>query len=205
MSVRVDLFLILNLLIVAIILFSIIAWYLSHRAQVRAWTELAEQLGLTCEASQNPLSKITVSGVYRSRQVWLGTITRGSGKHRHTYTRVVSTLNGPAPFQMELYQQSIFSSIAKAVGMQDIELGDANLDPKYVIKGQPVVAVQRALLSMDLRQRLLEMPALHLMVTGQEVTCEKHGIERDANRLRDIFDLVSSLADQVERETSFMG
>jgi hypothetical protein len=184
-----------SLLIMA--LFIVLA-VLGQRKRVHAWEEFAVQLGLSFEPG-GFLRQPAISGSYRSHAVRLDTFTRGSGQHSTTYTRIVLSLANPSGMQMELGGENVFSKIGKALGGQDIETGDAELDGRYVIKGQPESAVLRVLMQINLRQRLIEARWLHVKLNGDTLRYERRGIESNPETLKLLFDLLADLADGVER------
>jgi hypothetical protein len=165
----------------------------------RAWTNLAERAGLNIEPGNFFGGGLCVSGVYHSHQLTLDKFTRHHGKSSTTYTRIVLFLNRQAGLQLDLSTEGMFSKIGKLLGMQDIHTGDEALDQRYVIRGQPEDQVTRLLLSYDLRQKLIEAPALHVKINGQEIYYEKSGVETNEDTLLALFDLLTSLAVGVER------
>ncbi len=169
-----------------------------QQKNARAWKDLAARLGLEV----GPVKFFfmpTVSGSYRAHELRLDTFTRGSGKNSTTYTRVMLALANPGGMQLELSGENVFSKIGKALGGQDIETGDAELDGRYVIKGQPESAVLRILMQINLRQRRLEVKGLHVKVNGDTLYYERRGIESNPETLRALIDLLVDIADGVER------
>ena len=69
--------------------------YAQRKSRARAWGEVAGQLGLRLEPGSF-FSVPQVIGTYRGRDLRLDTFTRGTRRHRHTYTRIVVSLNSPA-------------------------------------------------------------------------------------------------------------
>ncbi|MFK7988275.1 MAG: hypothetical protein AB8I08_19805 [Sandaracinaceae bacterium] len=68
-------------------------------------------------------------------------------------TRFAVRFDRALGMRLELTPQGTLHTLAKLVGMQDIETGDTAFDDRFVVKGQPVDRV-RAALTPDVRQRL---------------------------------------------------
>lgn len=189
---------IILILILGLIGLGIVASLLSVQSRRKAWAELAERLGLQLQPGGFFGENNVVSGVYRSHYLRLDTFSRGSGKSRSHYTRIVLAIQNPAGVALELYQEGIFSRMGKALGMQEIQTGDEELDRRFMIKGEPQTTVVGLLTSIGLRQKLMEARAPHIQVRGQEVYYEKRGIETNIDTLNFLFDLLSDLAQAVD-------
>ncbi len=172
--------------------------YTSRQARLKAWGELAGNTGLTCE-SGGVFSPIRVTGTYRGHGLILDTFTRSSGKNSQTYTRILLSANNPSNLALAIYEEGVMSKVGKALGMQDIQVGDADLDRRFIVKGRPEDAVVNLFAFGNLRQRLLDARSLNLTLNGDQVRFEARGVELDIGRLQSLFDLMSELADAVEK------
>ncbi len=172
--------------------------FLSRRARDKAWRELAESAGLTFEPG-GFLGSPRVTGTYRGHTLTLDTFTRGTGKSRQVYTRIVLFVNNQENAYLALYQEGVFSKIGKFFGMQDIQVGDEDLDRKFIIKSRPENFAASLLLIGNLRQRLLESGSLNIELDGRELHFERIGVLTNQENLRSVFDLLSDLAAAVER------
>lgn len=179
------------------VIFAVI--YFSRRAREKAWRELAESLGLTYE-SGGFLGLSRVTGTYHGHSLTLDTFTRGSGKSRTTYTRIVLFVNNQATAYLALYEEGVFSKIGKFFGMQDIQIGDEELDRRFIIKSRPENFAASLLLAGGLRQKLLETRPLNIELDGRELHFEQVGVLMNVDYLRSLFDLLSDVAGAVERK-----
>jgi hypothetical protein len=186
------------LVFAAVIAIVLVVNYYGRQSRLRAWGELASNTGLTCE-SGGFFSPIRVTGMYRGHGLVLDTFTRSSGKSSQTYTRIVLSANNPSDLSLAIYEEGVMSKIGKALGMQDIQLGDADLDQRFIIKGRPEEAIVNLLAFGSLRQKLLDARSLNLALDGQQVHFEERGVELDIGRLQFLFDLMSDLAEAIER------
>ena len=108
-------------------------------------------------------------------------------------------ISNPADMQLMVSEESIFSQIGKVLGAVDIQVGDAEIDRRFTIKGQPQEVVLTIVSSETLRQRLLSLRQIDLRVQGTTIRYEHPGVEKDVQRLRDLVDLLSEFASAVER------
>jgi hypothetical protein len=184
---------------VGIVALAVGVGYYSRQAQQKAWGELAARTGLTFEAGGFFGPAPRVSGTYRGHALTLDTFTRGSGKSRTTYTRIVLFVNNAANIYLALYQEGVFSKIGKFFGMQDIQIGDEEIDRRFIIKSKPESFAAGLFTSISLRQQVLQTRTLNVEVDGRELTFEQVGVLKDVDYLKFLFDLLSDVAERVER------
>ena len=127
------------------------------------------------------------------------TFTRGAGKSRQTYTRIVLFVNNQTSAYLALYQESVFSKIGKFFGMQDVQVGDEDFDRRFIIKSRPENYVVGLLMTGDLRQKLLEARSVNIELDGRELHFEQIGFLTKQDYLRSVFDLLSDVAGAIER------
>lgn len=186
------------LLVVGLLILFAVLTYLRHQARRQAWSELATRTGLTFEPG-GLFSSMRVTGTNRGRSLTLDTFTRSSGKNSTTYTRISVSVNNPSALSLAIYDENVLSKFGKALGMQDIQTGDEELDRRFTIKGQPEPMIANLLTSIGLRQKLLEARSLHVEVKGRELHFEQRGAESNADYIQFLFDLLSDLAEAVDR------
>ena len=75
-----------------------------------------------------------------------------AGKVHIPMTRIRAPYVNPGGFRFTIYRKSIFSGIAKAFGMQDIEIGDSPFDDDFIIKGTDESQVRALLANPRLRE-----------------------------------------------------
>ncbi|MGA3287625.1 MAG: hypothetical protein ABSD46_09375 [Bacteroidota bacterium] len=182
----------LGVLVVIILLF-----YFIRKSQVKAWSELAAQTGLLCEAG-NPLSPIRVIGKYRNRNLVMETF-RTSSKNTDTCTRIIVGVNNTASLRLTLTEENILTKIGKKLGGQDIQTGNDAIDKRFIIKGEPETKIQQLLASFDVCQMLLSTPLLMIEIVGGEIRYEQYVFEKNVKRLQRLFDLLCLLAEGVEK------
>jgi hypothetical protein len=123
-----------------------------------------------------------------------------SGKSSTTYTRARARFALGAGPRFRVYEEGFFSSLGKALGTQDLELGDPRFDAIFMVKGDDVEALRRAWTE----------PARHLLMSrfrhgraesnGHEVSLIVLGALLDVATLEAMLDLVGELASAGARE-----
>jgi hypothetical protein len=177
----------------------VVVAYFSNKAHAQAWSELAARTGLACETGQYPWSSPRVTGNYRGHELTLSTFVRRHGKNSTTYTRIVMDVPNPTGLQLQISNEGILGKMGKALGAQDIQTSDQELDQKFIIKGQPEGVIASLLTSSSLRSRLMEIRSLNVRVDGTTLYFEKRGKELNLEYLQTLLDLFSELAQAIER------
>lgn len=174
--------------------------FFNQRRIMSAWGEMANRTGLQLE-QQNTLGipRGHLIGHYRGRPAQLETYTVGAGRHRRTYTRIFIQVNNHANGKLAIYQETVFSQLGKVLGMQDIQTGDEELDKRFILKGQPENFALSVLNSVNLRQTLLQTRAPNVQLEGNTLRHSEQGVITDPERTQAILELLSYLADGLER------
>ncbi len=103
-----------------------------------AWLEVADKLdgSYTPERAAWVLAGdprrivATVGG----RRVVVDHFDTGSGKNRQTHTRITTEATTAPDSRLTVTEAGLFSGLARAVGFQDVAIGDVAFDEKYIIK-----------------------------------------------------------------------
>jgi hypothetical protein len=184
-------------LAIGVALIAIVFTVIANQARMRAWTELAERTGLQLTGG-GMFSRPRLEGSYRGHSTSLYTFTRHTGKSSHTYTVVEVQVNPSTAFELAIFKQSLLSQVGKLMGMKDIEIGDEELDRRFVFRGQPEADIRRLLASGSLRQKLLDSSNLNIRLEGQALKHTQGGVERNVDRLQALFDLMVELAEGID-------
>lgn len=136
----------------AIIAFSIHA---NKKARER-WMGFAAHYGLHATAGGFG-SASHMSGWFDGVYVHIGTVTRGSGKNRHTYTQFQAMIEGALPYGLQVYQENFGSKVGKFFGGQDIQIGDQQLDNSFIFKGNDPGQVQHFVTQPLVREALFRL------------------------------------------------
>jgi hypothetical protein len=161
------------------------------------WAKVAGELGGTFHLAsgfwrpKNERIEAVVAGV----PIVLDIFVVSTGKSSHPYTRARAPwARAPGP-KLRVYRQGLFSSLGKAIGMQDVALGElAAFDAEFMVKADNE-AVARAVWSRPAMERMLTtFSRARLESDAKAVTLVDGGRWEDAGRLRAGIQLVAELA-----------
>mgnify|MGYP003574911603 CR=1 FL=1 len=144
--------------------------------------------------------------------ITLDTYAVSTGKVTVVYTRMRAPYVNPDGFRFTIYRRGFFSEIAKWLGMQDVEVGHAEFDRDFVIKGTDEAKVRALFENARLRELIAAQPEIHLAVKDDEgwggadfpadtdaLSFHVGGIIKDVERLKLLFDLFAETLDQLCR------
>lgn len=154
--------------------------YQQKKARER-WQQFAQTYGLSM-VQGGWGSQGHMSGWFDGIYVHIGTVTRGSGKNRHTYTQFQAMLaGGIMPAGLQVYQETIFSKVGVFFGGQDIEVGDPQLDAAFIFKGNDPNAVFRLVTIPAVRAALFNLLSRqpNFVLDSNRVLIEKNGMVSD--------------------------
>jgi hypothetical protein len=142
-----------------------------------------------------------MSGVYRGRDLVLDTYTPTNLDNVIDVTRLRLPIDNPANGHMRLDHFPIGRAIGTALRPQSqICTGDKVFDRQFAITSTPLGFAVEVLASPQLRQRLLHVREnTEIELTGNQLSLERAGIEKDATYLLFLLDLLIELADAVEQ------
>jgi len=171
------------------------------------WTQL-------CRETQ---SKLVDKGFWKGSKVehkhraWLLVLdeyTVSTGKSSVTYTRIRVPYVPKQPFTFQISRSGLFSGMAKLLGAQDIETGDAVFDEAYVVKSDDDWQVRRLLDNEELRALLLLQKYFNLHnrqpmaifreslpVGAEQMEFQITGVIRKVEVLKDLFSILCMVLD----------
>jgi len=153
----------------------------------------------------------TSSAVQARTDDWIITLDTLSTNNA-SYTRLRAPYFNPEGFRFEIYRAGIFSDVAVALGMQDIEVGHRRFDRDFVIKGNAPRRIRRLFDNEEIRRLIDALPKIHLSVKGHEGWLSKYpagmdelhfqstGVIKDLARLRTLFDLFAEVLQELCHE-----
>ena len=167
--------------------------------------ELARALGLRC-AERPPLLGVfplppTVDGERGGRAVRFFTFTTGSGKSRQTWQACGVSCENPHGLTFQLGTQNALSRLGILLGMQDVQVGDAAFDERFVVKTNAPDFLRAALLP-EVRDSLLQCwgaraTGSHVKLAGNEVVYAENGSFADTavvDRMKAVVEPLLALA-----------
>jgi hypothetical protein len=127
-------------------------------------------------------------------------------------TRFRAAYTNPLGFRFNIYHASVWSGVAKLLGMQDVLCGDDRLDRTFIIRSNQPERVRRLLDDQRLRDQLLIEPETHLHVRDSgdwfadrfpagvdELVLEVEGRVTDESRLHRLYGLFSEALESLMR------
>ncbi|MEK6235743.1 MAG: DUF3137 domain-containing protein, partial [Planctomycetales bacterium] len=101
-------------------------------------------------------------------------------KHSVDYTQVHVRWRDPN-FRCEVYPMGFFQRMGKFLGMQDIEIGSPRFDEEYIITGNDVSQLRRALNPQSQShihaiRNLFNTDEIYVQITGGEFLVKKRGL-----------------------------
>ncbi len=176
MSASTQFFWIIIIVVVIVSIFVVVAAvkYQSRKRKEReaALKIVAEQLGATLVAGtffKQPKLQFEYRGYPTSIEFY-----STGGKHPTLYTRLLFNLSTHPAFEVRLYPERFFSKLGKLLGGQDIQIGEEQFDPKFMIKGSSEQLV-KSMLSAEVREAIFELRAL-TMNDHIDISTQKYGL-----------------------------
>lgn len=184
-------------------------WFGPSRAEI--WRQLGEKVGgRYVEGGFWKGDK--VEAAHKDWIVTLDVIVVPAGKVHIPMTRLRAPYVNPTGFRFDVYRKSVFSGIAKALGMQDIEIGDAAFDEDFIVKGTDESQVKALLANPRIRELIARQPDIRFGVKDDEgwfskrfpedvdqLHFEVSGEIKDLERLSLLYELFAETLDQLTR------
>ena len=144
--------------------------------------------------------------------VTLDTYAVSTGKTVIMFTRMRAPYVNPGGFRFTIYRKGVFSGIAKALGMQDIEIGHEPFDDEFIVQGSDEAQVKRLFAPARIRELVAAQPEIRLTVKDDEgwfgprfpdgvdeLCFTVVGVIKDVDRLKLLYDLFAETLDQLCR------
>jgi hypothetical protein len=183
---------------IAALVIGLIVWVvISRQKPDAAWQQLANEIG----------AEFVGGGFFRSSKVQthikdsivtLDTYSVPSGDSSDTYTRIRAPFQNRDGFQFTIFRTGLVSKLDKALGAQDIDIGDADFDRDFTIQGNNESRV-RALFSNQRIRHLIQMQkSIRLGIRNNELVFEAQGVIKDIERLKSLFELLREVLGRLE-------
>jgi HEAT repeat protein len=156
-----------------------------------AFAEFARRLDLAYDPGSFRRGP-SVTGSLHEFPIVLDSFTRGAGDSRRRYTRIIVHGRRLIPENLSLGPEGFLSSLQKALGARDYEIGDTAFDAAARISCDPIEAL--AVLSSDTRRRFERLLAEGVGVGNGNIVWETRGLAGDPNRLIALTEEMTALA-----------
>ena len=105
----------------------------------------------------------------KSWTITLDTYTVSTGHSHVTYTRMRAPFVSRDGFRFRIYRKGLFSGLGKALGMQDIEVGDSRSSTTtFIIQGNDESKVRALFANPEVRRLIQAQPQIRLEVKDDE-------------------------------------
>lgn len=169
------------------------------------WNLLAQQIGGGFTPGEGWAGRSRVDAQVGQWVVTLDTFTVSTGKSTVTFTRVRAPFVNRDGFRFTITRAGVLSPVARVLGFQDVEIGDAAFDRAFVVKTNDKPRVRTFLADPDLRAKLALQSTLTLSVLDDEgwfgarfpegvdeLKFHTVGIIKDLVRLQQLFELFAA-------------
>ena len=119
---------------------------------------------------------------------------QGSGKNKRVYTRIRCRATSPREVALRVYREGFFSGLARAVGFQDVPIGDPEFDEAYMVKASDEMFA-RAWLNRTVRNRIRVAEQYVFELKRGWVIAERSGYEDEAPKLVQAAKAAATFAD----------
>lgn len=109
-----------------------------------------------------------VESVYNGWKISFDHFTLWSSKYSTRLTRVTVPFISTDNFRFEIYEKSIFSSIAKVFGLQDIKIGYEEFDKKFIVKSNDELKIKSLLWNSNVRSLIEKLKNFSLQTSDQK-------------------------------------
>jgi hypothetical protein len=136
----------------------------------------------------------------------------GESTSSTTYTRIRAPYVNRDGLQFQIYRKSVFSKLGQWLGMRDIEIGDAEFDEAFVIKGTNEQKLRELFANQKIRDLIACQPSIRFSVKDDEgwfaakfpdgvdeLYFEVAGVIKDIERLKSLYELFGEVLDQLCR------
>lgn len=100
--------------------------------------------------------------------VTLDTMVVSTGKVVIVYTRIRAPYINQDGFRFKIYRKSVLSGVGKALGMQDVEVGDPVFDDHFIVKGNDEAKLRELFSRPRIRELIEQQPDIHFGVKDDE-------------------------------------
>ncbi len=187
---------ILAALVVAVVLVIIVVSRLSREA---AWKQFAQELGAQY-VSGGLFGSSKVLASIGQEIVTFNTYSVSTGDDSSTtYTQLRAPFQDRDHFQFTILRQGLLArKINAAIGMRDIQIGDADFDRDFVIQGTDESRIRKLLGNKKILQLMKAQPSLTVMLRHDGLHLSSKGVVRDNARLKSMFELFSEVLHQLQ-------
>jgi len=167
-----------------------------HQDTENPWKYFAQEVGGKYRISEEGTSE--VSGNYGKFPFILKIIfIQAAPKVNLFLTHLEIKLENPSGLKLKIYREGIIQKLTKLFGTQDIIFKDRSFDKKYIIEGSDQEKV-KAIISPDIRAKIIELGEILMILDGDTFTFEQHGKIINTKKLFIILELLAELGEKIK-------
>lgn len=169
------------------------------------WQQLASDLGLMFspgDFTHYPQLNGKLDGI----RIHATILQEGSGKNARYFASVTAEVSGRLPAGLHLAPEGVFQRLGKLFGVQDIQVGDAELDAHFIIKGADAHGITEILHEPQVRRALLvtQQHCRSLRVEGNLVAIKEPGRNPPPDKLATYIRLGADVATALHQASAQM-
>ena len=169
-----------------------------------AWETAAEELGGSFRGEQRELFSSQPRHIWadvRGVAVEVDHYTVRTNNSSTTYTRAKARAKAPTDFKLKVSQSGMFSDLARAVGFQDVPVGDPEFDETFVIKSSDPEAA-KMWLNAAVRKRIWAASEFSFTLKNNRIEAIHAGLVREPEDLIALIRAVAAFANGRQRITN---
>ena len=180
-------------------------------SKAEIWRHLSTELGARYDAG-GFLTSDMVRVAHGEWTLTLDIYVVTTGTVTVPYTRLRAPYVNPDGFRFVIYRRGFFSDIAKRFGMQDVEVGHAQFDRDFIIKGTDGPKLRALFANPKIRELIEGQPEISFAVKDDEGMFGASfpagvdelyflvgGVIKDIGRLKHLFELFAETLDELCR------
>ena len=175
------------------------------------WQQLSREMGARfVEGGFAKPDKVQVT--HGEWTVTLDTYAVHTGKTTIVFTRMRAPYVNPDGFRFRVHRRGFFSDIGKALGMQDVEVGQAGFDEDFIIKGTDEGKLRQLFANPKIRELIDAQKDIDFSVKDDEgwfgatfpdgvdeLVFQVGGVLKDIDRLKLLYELFAETLDELCR------
>jgi len=163
------------------------------------WQHFAREVGGKYRISEEGTSEVI--GAYGKFPFILKIIfIQAAPKVNLFLTHLEINLDNKIGLKWKIYREGIIQKLTKLFGTQDIIFNDRSFDKKYIIEGSNEAQV-KAIISLDIRAKIIELGEILMILDGNTLNYEQHGKIINTKKLFMILELLAELGEKIESHT----
>jgi len=167
--------------------------FLTSSDKMKIWEKFAGEHGLNITPGFL-FSFPKITGIYKSFDYTLQSVTEGDGDSSTTYTVITFELPQPSKYTLHIYQEGFLSKIGKMLGSQDIQTGNRNFDDAFMIKSNTSCMLPELLTSALQRKMLYGPHLINISLSGNKLINKALGTITEEKDLLYLSELLWELA-----------